>query len=325
MTQDRLITVGVPVYNAMPWLPESLDSILSQTFHDFDLLVIVDGATDDSLDYLESIDDSRLRILTQENSGVAQTLNRMLHEARTPWLVRHDADDVSYPLRLARIAEAIEQHPDAGMFYSFADYYPVHASAGRFRCSRGPAASLRSMAERGYVPSICHPSAALHIEKTLRIGGYRLDLPAEDADLWWRMALAWDIHCIPEPLVGFRHNGASVSTRRFHMQETAGLYVQYLLLSHLWNLVPQSFCIVEKELEKLADPAQRSAKYLLRSMNLRLSERQPLRAAAAFLKALAASPSYVAGRVRDEIFPGTIVNGISPELFLQRKDILWAD
>src|SRR5580658_4585168 len=101
-TGRRLITVGIPVYNAMPWLPQCMDSLFRQTFSNFDILVIVDGATDGSLEYLESVRDSRLRVLVQPNTGVTATLNRMLHEVETPWLVRQDADDVSYPQRLAR-------------------------------------------------------------------------------------------------------------------------------------------------------------------------------------------------------------------------------
>jgi glycosyltransferase involved in cell wall biosynthesis len=324
-TGRRLITVGIPVYNAMPWLPQCMDSLFRQTFSNFDILVIVDGATDGSLEYLESVRDSRLRVLVQPNTGVTATLNRMLHEVETPWLVRQDADDVSYPQRLARLVESIERYQDAGMFYSFADYYPGNRSAGTFRCSRGTASALRTIVKRGYVPSICHPSVALHVERTILVGGYRLDLPAEDADLWWRMALAWNIHCIPEVLVGFRQNAGSVSSRQFETQEIAGLYVQYLLLSHLWNLTPLSFSAVRPEIERLADPAQLRAKRRLRAMNLRFSEQRPIAGILSFLAASAASPSYIARRIRDEFFPGSIMNGISPELFHQRKEVLWSN
>jgi glycosyltransferase involved in cell wall biosynthesis len=324
-TGRRLITVGIPVYNAMPWLPQCMDSLFSQSFTNFAILAIVDGATDGSSEYLLSLRDPRLRVLVQPNAGVTGTLNRMLREVQTPWLVRQDADDVSYPQRLERLVEFIGRYPDAGMFYSFADYYPVHKSRGRFRCSRGTASALRKIVERGYVPSICHPSAALHVERTIQAGGYRLDLPAEDADLWWRMALAWNVHCIPEVLVGFRQNAGSVSSRQFETQEIAGLYVQYLLLSHLWNLTPLSFPAVRPEIEKLAGSAQLRAKHRLRAMNLRFSEQRPIAGIFSFLEALAASPSYVARRIKDEFFPGSIMNGISPELFHQRKDVLWAN
>src|ERR1700747_1547593 len=108
----------------MPYLPEAVESLLGQSVSGFEILAIVDGATDESLAYLESVRDSRLRILVQPNRGVTATLNRMLHECRTPWLVRQDADDVSHPRRMERLISAIAEHPDAGMFYSLANYHP---------------------------------------------------------------------------------------------------------------------------------------------------------------------------------------------------------
>src|ERR1700761_1830272 len=116
------MTVGVPVYNAMPYLRETMNSLLSQTLDRFEILAVVDGGSDESLAYLRSIRDPRLRILEQPNQGVTYTLNRMLRECRTGWLVRQDADDVAYPDRVEKIAAAIAEHPDAGMFYSFASY-----------------------------------------------------------------------------------------------------------------------------------------------------------------------------------------------------------
>src|SRR5579872_5321061 len=79
-----LLTVGIPVYNALPYLRESVESILNQTYENFELLIIDDGSTDDSLEYLKSIRDRRLRLIHQENRGLTATLNRMLAEANSP-------------------------------------------------------------------------------------------------------------------------------------------------------------------------------------------------------------------------------------------------
>src|ERR1700761_9317200 len=150
------MTVGVPVYNAMPYLRETMNSLLSQTLDRFEILAVVDGGSDDSLAYLRSIRDPRLRVLEQKNQGVTATLNRILRECRTAWLVRQDADDISYPNRIARIAEAIDMHPEAGMFYSFASYYPKGRAVGSFRCSRGSPEELRNIVRSGYLLAICH-------------------------------------------------------------------------------------------------------------------------------------------------------------------------
>lgn len=319
-----LITIGMPVYNAMPYLPEAMGSLFAQTEARFEILAVVDGATDSSLECLRSIRDPRLRILTQPNRGVAPTLNRILRECHTPWLVRQDADDVSYPGRVARLLAAIESAPHAGMFYSLANYHPRGRAVGAFRSSRGTPQQLRNIVRDGYLLSICHATVALNVEKTRRLGGYRIGLHNEDADLWWRMALEHEIHCIAEELVGFRQNESSVSARHLGAQMIGSLYVQYLLLSHLTRRLPQSYAAICRHLEGLLSPAKLCAKERLRGFNIQLAQKKYLRAATAFAASVAASPSQVFERLRDEFAPGgQIRNGLSPHFFLERKEALW--
>jgi glycosyltransferase involved in cell wall biosynthesis len=324
VTAQPLITVGLPVYNTMPYLVEAMDSLLAQQCPHFEILAIVDGATDSSLEYLRSLREPRLRILTQPNRGVAVTLNRMLSECRTPWLARQDADDVSHPHRVAHVLSAIKSAPHAGMFYSLANYHPRGRAVGTFRCSRGTPRQLRNIVRDGYLLSICHPTVALNVEKTRNLGGYRTELHNEDADLWWRMALEHEIHCIPEALVGFRHNESSVSARNLGVQMVGALYVQYLLLSHLTRRVPQSITAIRHHLEAMLSPAQLRAKECLREFNIRLTQKRHVAAAVAFANSAVTSPSYVMGRLLDEFaFLNRVRNGIQPQLFFDRKEVLW--
>ena len=320
---EPLLTIGMPVYNAMPWLPEGIESLLAQTVSAFEIIAVVDGGSDGSLEYLRSVHDPRLRILTQPNLGVTATLNRILREARTPWLVRQDADDVSYPRRVERVLKGIAQHPQAGLIYSLANYHPRERCAGRFRCSRGTPDELRDLVERGYLLSICHSTVALNIAKALQAGGYRMDLHAEDADLWWRMARLSEVWCIPEPLVGFRQNAASVSARHLEEQELAGLYVQYLLLSELWHRSPRPLEEIAESLQGMLRPAAIRAKEGLRRWNMERAAGRRLRGAGALARAVWDSPGYVWGRLRDEFGRAGIANGVPPEWFLERKELLW--
>jgi hypothetical protein len=324
VVQQSSLTVGLPVYNAMPFLPEAMESLLQQTDSDFNILVIVDGGDDGSLDYLRTIQDKRLRVLCQQNQGLTATLNRILWETSTGWLIRQDADDISYPTRIERIREGIARHPDAGMFYSLAQYYPAKHSLGFFRCSRGSPQELRQIVKSGYLLSICHPSVTLNVEKTLAVGGYR-DLPhAEDADLWWRMALHCDIHLLPEALIGFRQNPSSVSSQNSHTQELQGLYIQYLLLSHLSNQKALPLAEISPILEATISSSQLEAKQQLRHLNMHLAEKCYGSALASLARCVLASPAYLLRRLMDELSPlKPIMNGISPDLFYRRKEIFW--
>jgi hypothetical protein len=107
----QLVTVLLPVYNGARFLQEALDSILTQTFGDFELLV-VDGKSDDgTLDILNSINDRRLRIMS-ERLNLIDSLNVGLEHARGKYIARMDADDVAEPLRLETQVQFLETHPE---------------------------------------------------------------------------------------------------------------------------------------------------------------------------------------------------------------------
>lgn len=323
-TTEVGITVGMPVRNAMPWLPEAMESLLRQTTPAFEMLVIAGPSTDGSAEYLRSLRDSRLRVVEQAHAGLAAALNQLLEETRTPWMARMDADDVSYPMRMERLQAEIQAHPDAGVIYSLADYHPRERCAGQFRCSRGTPEELRRIVEQGYLLSFCHSAVAINVAKVRAMGGYRIGIRAEDADLWWRMARSFEIHCIPEPLVGFRQHAASMSSEDTGREVVAGLYVQYLLLSELWGLRPRPMAEVADLLLGLLRPSAVRAKDLLRHFNMYLAQGRTTHGLAALTKAMCASPGYVLRRVRDEFQHVAIANGVAPRMFWERKEVLWA-
>ena len=103
-SRSPLITVVLPVYNGEKYLSEAIDSILTQTFADFELITINDGSTDDSLQILRKYEqrDSRIRVIARENRGLATTLNDSVDIARGEWVARMDQDDIALPHRFER-------------------------------------------------------------------------------------------------------------------------------------------------------------------------------------------------------------------------------
>jgi len=107
------VTVLMGVYNGELFVRDAIDSILAQSYRDFELLVVDDGSTDTTPAILASYDDSRLRVLrNEENIGLTRSLNRGLRAARGGLIARQDADDLSLPNRLARQVTFLESHPD---------------------------------------------------------------------------------------------------------------------------------------------------------------------------------------------------------------------
>ena len=320
-----LLTIGLPVYNAMPYLREAVDSLIAQTYPNFKVLAIVDESADGSTEFMRTVRDSRFDVIFQKKTGLIPTLNRMLREVDSPWLMRMDGDDIAYPTRVARTIECCEQHPDAGMFASIAEYYPPDRAVGVFRASWGTPKELRDQVKSGYLLSFCHPAATLNVQKTLSVGGYDETLEhAEDADLWWRMALNYDIHIIPEALLGYRQHGGQSTTVALKQNAVDLLYVQYRLLSRLWQLEPLSKETVRAHLSDLIPLRDLVAKSHLRDVNIHLSQGKRWRAITAVGHAMHASPTFFYKRLRDELRRNrTILNGVDPKLFLARREVLW--
>lgn len=319
----RQITVGIPVYNAMPYLPESLESILRQNYSDFDILVVNDGSTDGSREYLHSIRNSRLRIIDQDHLGVTTARNLMLAETSTPWLALHDADDVAYPHRLARTIEYIARYPESGMFYSLADYYPA-ASVGQFRTTRRNPDQIRDLVQSGYLIAICNPTSVLNVQRARAVGGYRFNLYVEDVDLWWRMALDSDIRFIPEVLMGVRQNLQSICSVNLENQALNLLYIQYLLISHVWKRKPVAYDDAHNSLLHLLDSRKVKFRNHLRAFNIELGRGNKDKAFMQAARALFASPKNFMRRLWDECSPNRpITMGESPALFKKYENILW--
>jgi len=319
-----LFTIGIPAYNAMPYLPEAVESALRQTYPNFELLIINDGSQDGSLEYLRSVDDSRLRIISQENRGLTATLNRMLAEARAPWLVRLDADDVASPKRLALVAEALERQPAAGMFYSHASHYGHMPAIAASRSTKGTPAELRHLTRAGYLLSIVHSSVVLNVARTRALGGYRFDLHVEDLDLWWRMALRHDIIFLPQLTVRYRlkHDGICINSLETLSANT--LFAQYLLLSQLWGLEPRPYEAVIGALSSLVDKSRLAYREQMWLAAAHLSARRYRRVVPRLVRAALHAPAHFLRRVTYPFRRREMVRlGADPRLFRRMQQRLW--
>lgn len=117
-----LVTVLMPVYNGEKYVREAIDSMLNQTFGDFEFLIINDGSTDSTEEIILSYADARIHYVKNDrNSGLVYTLNRGLDMVQTPYVARMDADDISVPERLEQQILCMEQHPEVGVLGSWVE------------------------------------------------------------------------------------------------------------------------------------------------------------------------------------------------------------
>ncbi|MCQ4318931.1 glycosyltransferase family 2 protein [Stutzerimonas stutzeri] len=202
------VTVFIPVHNRQRYIITAVDSILAQTFSDFELLVIDDGSTDATLDALARYGDPRLRVESNpRNLGIPATRNRGLELARGEYIALLDSDDISRPNRLARQVEILDRHPQLAQIGSACDFMDAD---GRpiDRVRRQP---LRADDVAASLAFFCALTNRTIMARTaiLREHRYREDFPrCQDYELHQRLSRTQRMANLGEILVcGREHDG----------------------------------------------------------------------------------------------------------------------
>jgi len=206
------VSVVVPVYNAEAFLAAAINSILTQTFRDFELIAIDDGATDASTDILDRLaqQDDRMIVVHQANGGIVAALNRGLALARGELVARMDADDVACPERLALQTAFLDAHPDVAVVGSAITL--IDAQGGTIRDVHYPENPLAAAAFLATGSPLAHPAAMMRRAAVLAVGAYRPAFEyAEDYDLWLRMAERHSLANLPDRLLLYRQHAAKLS------------------------------------------------------------------------------------------------------------------
>ena len=207
-----MVSVILPVYNGLPYLEEALDSVLTQSFRDFELIVINDGSSDGSAAIIENLHDLRIRFFQQTNKGLATTLNRAISLARGKYIARQDQDDVSLPSRFERQVAFLDANPDVGMVGTSAEIWVGNERTNRFLSHPTDDAALKFglLFDNHFV----HSSVMIRQPVFERVGGYSEDSsrqPPEDYELWSRVMKKYKLANLPEVLLAYREVEGSMS------------------------------------------------------------------------------------------------------------------
>lgn len=205
----RPVSVILPVYNPGHLLPEAVQSILKQTHNDLELIIIDDGSTDNSANYLDGLVDPRVRVVHQENRGLVAALNRGLKMAQHELVARMDADDVSRADRLDLQSQVLTLRPDVvavGCCYDLIDMGGTRI--GTIHVPADGAYLRRQLYFRNVLP---HGAMMFRKSAVERLGGYRAVAPAEDYDLWTRLSDHGPLAAVPQTLYRHRISPTGVS------------------------------------------------------------------------------------------------------------------
>ncbi len=204
------VSVLLPVYNTNEsHLRECIESILNQTFSDFELLIINDGSTDTHVQkVIDSYSDMRIKIVTQKgNQGITKTRNRLIENSQGEYLAVMDHDDVAYPDRLEKQVRYLEQHPDIGVIGTQISIIPS-GNAPIFPCL-----DLEIRTALAEDCSIMHPTSMIRAKILKENNLYYEEQfsPAEDFALWSKLASYTRFHNLKEPLLYYRRHELNTS------------------------------------------------------------------------------------------------------------------
>ncbi len=241
------VTVLMPAYNAALHIGAAIDSILQQTYRDFELLIIDDGSTDATAEIVRGISDPRLRYYRNErNLRLAATLNLGLELARSEFIARMDADDLAMPDRLERQVEYLEKHPDVVL---------LGAGMVCFSEQTGAETQLRPVTDPDLVRwrqlfsnQIYHPTVMFRLSVCRELGlSYGIVPPwaraqpgfsgvehlSEDYLLFGLLALRAKVVNFPKPLLRYRVHAASVSNANAALQQNTAISVSALFFAYI--------------------------------------------------------------------------------------------
>jgi len=205
------ISVLMTAYNAERFIGEAVESVLQQTWKDFEFIIINDGSTDRTGAIIESFDDPRIRLIRQENMGIAASLNKGLQLARSTYIARFDADDICHPQRLEKQLTFFHEHPDHILVGSDVDV--IDASGNFIYAFHHKAYHFEDIQK--LKPEICafiHSTVCYHREAVLKAGGYDENAHTfEDHVLWRNLIKIGKAANMKGPLVKMRFSPDSVT------------------------------------------------------------------------------------------------------------------
>lgn len=229
-----LLSVIIPLYNKAPYVRKAVESVVAQTFVDWELIVVDDCSTDGSADVVERITDPRIRtVQLDKNGGVGAARNRGVAESKAPYICFLDADDWWEPTFLEEMTGLIERHPGAGIYGT--GYYMVKNDRKRI----APIGVENGFVEgeinycQVYAKTLCMPLTSITVAMPRAIfdetGGFKSHLKlGEDFDLWIRIALKHEVILLNKPLSNYNQD-VDVTYRGTHHLRNPKEHM-------LWNL-----------------------------------------------------------------------------------------
>lgn len=211
-----MFTIVIPLFNKEKYIRRTIDSVLSQDFGDFEIIIVNDGSTDDSVTQIQGITDSRLRLINQANQGVGAARNTGISNASTDWIALLDADDVWASNHLSELRNIIKDFPSSGMVAT--QHLSIDTDSIKPLVRMDSEDAIRSIdyfLEASKNSAVVWTSSvAIRKDVFEKIGGFNNKKMGEDLEYWARIALSYPI-AISEKVTSYYSRGTGGTTESF--------------------------------------------------------------------------------------------------------------
>lgn len=211
------VSVIMSVFNGEQFIRDAVNSVLSQTFRDFEFIIIDDGSTDGTAAIIESFDDSRITVVHQRNFGLTKSLNIALSMAKGEFIARQDADDLSIPNRLETQLAFLRENPEISLVGSSVKV--IDAEGSELAVFNPPCDAPTIRQKLKSYNCLWHGSVLFRRSCLSVLGGYNEKFTtAQDYDLWLRFAENFELANLSTPLYAYRFNPEAVTFKKIVSQ-----------------------------------------------------------------------------------------------------------
>jgi len=219
------ITVLMSVYNNDKVVARAIDSILNQTYKDFEFLIVDDGSTDDSFKTIKTFDDKRIKVINnQDNIGLTRSLNKGLKLASGKYIARIDADDISLSERLAKQIDFLEENPDFVLCGT--SYHIIDKKGNIIKDIVYNTDPEKLYYDLNFQNIIAHSSIMFKKEEVLSAGGYSDKYRySQDFDLWQKLARIGKVWVLPDVLMKWNDSEDNISSKNSDQQSKAAFEI----------------------------------------------------------------------------------------------------
>lgn len=215
------VSVIIPTYNSMRYLTETVESVLRQTYQDFELIIVDDGSSDRTVQWVSELVDPRVKVISQQNQGVCVARNTGIADAQGEYIAFLDHDDLWQPTKLEKQVRCLDENPAVGLVHTWMVLVDEYGkSTGRVMTSNAEGDAWKQLIEQNTVASSSVMVRRCCLETVGVFSPSRELYTVEDWDLWIRIAARYSFAMIKEPLLSWRQH-ANNGSKNWRLMEQA--------------------------------------------------------------------------------------------------------